>query len=489
MGRAFAFVLVLLATLSSPARAEPAQLSLHACTVGKARLPAHCGTLRVFENRASRAGRTILLHFIEIDAVHRAHRAIFFNPGGPGGDNLSAVPSIAGGFFEKELLTLHDRYDLVFIDNRGTGLSHPINCDLYPAEHPEYYYRQDFPDVPLRTCRAARARDTDLNMYTTDFSADDLEDVRANLHYPKIVLDGGSYGTMFFLDYARRHPVHVESLVLSGVAPPGVMLIPLDAAPGARIAISGLIADCAADHLCHERFPRFGAHFAALVKRFAFGTLELHVRNAVTRRVERVALSREVFADSLRHALYADEGAAYVPYIVERAYAYDYAPLSRLIEVTTTGFGRDLAMGLNLSVTCAEDIPFISEPEIARTSAGSFLGDTRVRAQQHACAIWNVRPVAPAFAWPVSSTAPVLMISGSDDPATPPQYGREALRYLPNGRQIVIPHASHDSESDCTDALIVSFVLSRDAKHLDASKCVGSSRRPPFATSMNGFGS
>jgi len=129
-------MLVLFATLSHVSRAEPSALLLHACTAGKARLPAHCGTLRVLENRASRAGRTILLHFIEIDAVHPAHRVIFLNPGGPGGDDLSAVPYITGGFFEKELLALHGRYDLVFIDNRGTGLSHPINCDLYPVEHP-----------------------------------------------------------------------------------------------------------------------------------------------------------------------------------------------------------------------------------------------------------------------------------------------------------------------------------------------------------------
>jgi len=62
------------------------------------------------------------------------------------------------------------------------------------------------------------------------------------------------------------------------------------------------------------------------------------------------------------------------------------------------------------------------------------------------------------------------------------------LRPHPRARQILVPHESHDGESACTDALIVRFVRTRDAKRLDASACVGNAHRPPFATSMKGFG-
>jgi pimeloyl-ACP methyl ester carboxylesterase len=252
--------------------------------------------------------------------------------------------------------------------------------------------------------------------------------------------------------------------------------------------MTDLTRDCASDSVCNADFPHFAARFAALVRRFDGGPVRVRVKNAVTRNAQIVSLSKEVFADRLRQALYANEVAAYVPYIVDRAYLHDYGPLAQLIETTTAGFGRGLAVGLNLSTTCAEDIPFITEAQIARSAAGSFEGDLRVRAQQHACRIWNVGRVAPAFARPVRSSAPTIMISGIEDPATPPNYGREALAYLPNGRQIVVPHATHDIESDCTDELIVAFVRTRDAKRLDAAKCIGASRRPPFATSMKGFG-
>jgi len=473
----------------APDAARAAPVKLKACTVGRAKLPAQCGTLRVYEDRATRRGRTILLHFIEIDAVHPSRRAIFWNPGGPGGDDLSAVPFIADGLGEKELVGLRDRYNLVFIDNRGTGLSHPIKCNLYSPQHSVWYFRQEFPDGPLRACRAAQTAHTDLRFYATDIAADDLDDVRAALHFPKIVLDGGSYGTMFFLDYARRHPSHVESLVLQGVAPPGILLIPLEDAQGAQHAMNDLIADCARDAACRERFPHLRQHFAALVARFDKGSLQIPAREAPANAGrDGLLLSKEVFVDRLRQTLYSADAAAYVPYIVEQAYHENYAPLAKLVDTVTQGLS-DVGIGLNLTVTCAEDLPFISDAQIRRTSAQSFEGDLRVRAQQRACAVWNVPPVDPSFVVPVRSSAPILMLSGTEDPATPPEYGRAALRYLPNARQVLIPYAGHDTESACTDALIVAFVHTQDARHLDASKCIGTARRPPFATSMKGFGS
>ena len=180
--------------------------------------------------------------------------------------------------------------------------------------------------------------------------------------------------------------------------------------------------------------------------------------------------------------MYSTQGAALVPLVLERAYNGDAVPLGTIIQQVTQNLGAGLSTGLNLSVTCAEDIPFITEADIARTSVRTFMGDTRVRAQQHACAIWNVHPVSRAFVRPVRSNVPILMISGADDPASPPEFGRAALRYLPNARQIVIPHASHETDLPCADRLIVEFVRARSAKNLETAACVATSRRPPFLT-------
>jgi hypothetical protein len=145
-------------------------------------------------------------------------------------------------------------------------------------------------------------------------------------------------------------------------------------------------------------------------------------------------------------------------------------------------FSNIVADGLNLSVTCVEDIPFITEADVTRDSAGTFEGDARVRAQQRACKFWNVDPAPATFVDPVRSDAPILMISGSDDPATPPEYAREALAYLPHARIMLVPGASHDSDLPlCVDAGIVAFARARSAEGLNLSRCAAAYRRPSFA--------
>jgi pimeloyl-ACP methyl ester carboxylesterase len=465
---------------------QPGQLAIQPCVIGKAKTAARCGTFTVLADAATQSGWLIALNFVILPAKHDTNRAVFWNPGGPGASATFYAPFIADGDFEGEINALRDEYNVVFVDNRGTGLSHPFACDLYASEHPELYFRQLIPDAPLRKCRDRLLANTDLNDYGTDIAADDLESLRSALGYPKIVLDGGSYGTEFFLDYARRHPEHVESIVLQGVAPPHFLIIPLQDAGGAQQAFENLASACEADKTCSKNFPNFRAHFMALVHRFDAGPVKMTVVNASHARVS-VSLSKEVFADRLRQSLYSEDVASYVPFATEHAYRGDYGPLADLVELATDNFGRGLDIGLNLSVMCAEDIPFITSADIARMSASTFEGDARVRSQEHACAIWNVRPAPAAFQDPVHTTAPVLMISGADDPTTPPIYGTEALAFMPNGRQLIIPNASHDSELACADALIVKFVHTRDAKALDATKCIGSARRPPFATSMKGL--
>ncbi|MFZ0032182.1 MAG: alpha/beta hydrolase, partial [Candidatus Cybelea sp.] len=89
----------------------------------------------------------------------------------------------------------------------------------------------------------------------------------------------------------------------------------------------------------------------------------------------------------------------------------------------------------------------------------------------------------------VRSDAPILMISGSDDPTSPPAFAEQALAYLPNAKVLLIKNASHATETACSDNLIVEFVRAGTAQGLDLSRCGQAYHRPAFATSMSGFGS
>jgi pimeloyl-ACP methyl ester carboxylesterase len=473
----------------SPGSAAETAPALHSvpCTMGKTRVAAQCGYLRVFEDRVAGRGRTIDIHFVVLRAKRPTHRAIFFNPGGPGASATIFAPFAADGRFQPYLARLRDRYDIVFVDNRGTGDSHRLGCRLYDPSNPQPYYKELWPNAALAACRAKLAAAARLDKYGTIPAADDLDDIRAALQYPRIALSGVSGGTTFFLAYARRHPTRVESLLLQGVGPPHFLIIPLEDARGAQLAVDHLTASCEHDALCRTHFPAFRAHFASLVARLSRGPIDIGIVNSATHRKQTVRLTKEVFADRLRQTLYGADSAAYVPYIIERAYAGDDVPLGAMIENAALGLGRLVPAGSNLSITCAEDIPFITERAVAKDSAGTFMGDLRVRAQQRACRIWNVHPVEAAFQEPVRTNAPVFMISGADDPTTPPEYSLAALRYFPNGARLQIVNAAHDTQLPCAMALAERFIRAQSVHGLQTGACAAQNRRPPFALSFAGF--
>ena len=100
--------------------------------------------------------------------------------------------------------------------------------------------------------------------------------------------------------------------------------------------------------------------------------------------------------------------------------------------------------------------------------------------------MWPQGKIPANFLEPVSSKVPVLILSGNFDPVTPPKYGEEVARSLPNSRRVVIPQAGHipDGLTDpgCPDRIILEFMDKGNARDLDTS-CVERMAAPPFATS------
>jgi pimeloyl-ACP methyl ester carboxylesterase len=94
------------------------------------------------------------------------------------------------------------------------------------------------------------------------------------------------------------------------------------------------------------------------------------------------------------------------------------------------------------------------------------------------------RGTIPAeFYAPVTSSVPVLMLSGELDAATPAHFGSTAARSLPNSRQILIPNAAHVYFDDCLRDLVADFLAKGSARDLDV-RCLAALRRPPFVTEL-----
>src|SRR5436305_1874353 len=77
------------------------------------------------------------------------------------------------------------------------------------------------------------------------------------------------------------------------------------------------------------------------------------------------------------------------------------------------------------------------------------------------------------------------IFSANMDPVTPPKYGEQVARYLPNSKHVVIPQAGHGvdglTDPGCIDRIAIEFLDKGDAKNLDVS-CVDQMAPPPFVT-------
>jgi pimeloyl-ACP methyl ester carboxylesterase len=138
-----------------------------------------------------------------------------------------------------------------------------------------------------------------------------------------------------------------------------------------------------------------------------------------------------------------------------------------------------ITRGLFFSVTCAEDIPFIDSAQVAAHTAGSFLGDDRIRRQTAACALWPKAKIDPAQREPLHSDVPVLLINGDLDPVTPPDFGRLASRFLAQNLHIVEPFAGHEESPPCVEGLADEFVRRGTVQGLDTA-CLSQMKRTPF---------
>jgi pimeloyl-ACP methyl ester carboxylesterase len=472
---------LLLLALAAPA---PARLDLAACDVPGLARPARCGTYEVFENRSSRAGRRIGLKVLVVpaEAAERLPDPVVFVTGGPG---ESAVGAAAG--LVHELAPVLKRRDLLLVDQRGTGGSHPLNCTLFgPAGDLQSFLGDFFPPEAVRRCRAELEPQADLTLYTTDIAADDLEEVRQALGYGPLNLYGGSYGTRAILVFMRRHPASVRTATLAGVDPPNFPM-PLYFARDAQRALDGVIAECAAEPACHAAFPDLAADARAVFARLGAAPAAASVLDPGSGEPRTVSLSRDLAAEAVRYLLYQPGGASQLPAVLHAAAGGDVTALAEFAlfgrrEIISSG-----SLGLYLSITCAEDLPRVSEPEAVAQARGSFLGDYRYRQQRRACELWPRGGLADDFARPVASQAPTLLLSGEWDPVTPPSQAEDAVRHLLKGRHVLVPHGAHSFDgllgAECLPALIAEFIEQGRAEGLDTS-CASRIRRPPFPTSL-----
>jgi pimeloyl-ACP methyl ester carboxylesterase len=381
------------------------------------------------------------------------------------------------------LADVHKQHDFVFVDQRGTGKSHPLHCDLPgSADDLQGYMRTLFPLPALQACEPKLAAQADLTQYTTATAMDDLDDVRAWLGYDRIDVFGGSYGTRAAQAYLRQHPEHVRTAVLSGVMIMDAKM-PLYHARKAQDAIEKLFDDCAADEACRTAFPDPRGDLKKVVARLDQGPVKQQMVSPKTGKPVELSLPKGAFTTTLRAMQYNAGLAARIPLYLHLAAQGDYRPMVRMTLMDREDPHWDI--GLYLAITCSEDVGRIDLKEARILAAKTYQGDDRIHDQLAACGLWPHARVPESFFQPLESVAPALLLTGWLDPATPPEWATEVAHHLPNSLNVVVRDGGHGpgglSHPECYAHLIGDFIASGTPIGLDTA-CAKEMKRPPFAT-------
>ena len=459
-------LLALLASTSSLAAAAPAAKPVaRTCHLPGAEGALRCLTVPVPLDYAKPAAGGLQIHVTVAPAFREGARndPLFVLAGGPGQAGSEVIRALSTAFKR-----VRATRDIVFIDQRGTGLSGKLDCESRPEHETMSDAEQE---AEIHKCiRASRAP---FAAYTTLNAARDLEEVRRALGYGKVNLFGGSYGTRLGQAYARAFPGSVRALILDGVAAPE-QVIPAAGRDG-QAALDKLFEQCARDAGCSKAYPNLRAEFDSLAARAEAG-IKLSIADPRTAQPTTVTMSGPRFNGTVHSILYSPSDARRLPFLIHSAFRGRWEPFIARQNVsgdfTTESTSAFL---LHLAVVCAEDVPRMTPGLMKEEDA--LLTRAWAERMPAMCKTMNV-PAVPYVA-PTMIEAPALLLSGALDPVTAPRRAESAKRAMRNARHVVVANVGHGvAQLGCAPRLMREF-LDKPGAALDAA-CLAEIPPPTF---------
>jgi pimeloyl-ACP methyl ester carboxylesterase len=460
------------------------KLEFHPCELPQKRsgatTRAWCAPFSVLEDPAQPSGRRLNLRLalIRSDAPAANRDIVVYLAGGPGQSAVDSWPQMAAA-----LSPLRKHHHILLLDQRGTGESNPLTCKgegskglLGGVPDPEQIREQ------TRECLHEVETVGDPRYYTTTAAIRDLEAVRQALGAPPFDLVGVSYGTRVAQQYLMRYPQAVRSVVLDSVMP-NPRVLGEDFARNLEGALKAQFSACTRTPACAKDFGDPYASLAELRERLRTKAEEVDYHDPVTFAPRHARLDEGSLRGLVRLFAYEPETAALLPLSISEGLRGDFIPLAGQ-EKLLTGELADIAENaMQLSVVCSEDADLLTpRPQDANT----LLGNSLIDSIETACEIWPHGTRPADFHSALESRAPALILEGELDPVTPPAYGSEVLRGLPNGRLLVAGGQGHNVIGrGCIPRLVAEFVDKLDPRTLDA-KCVDDLGPIPALLDFNG---
>jgi pimeloyl-ACP methyl ester carboxylesterase len=403
---------------------------------------AECGSLQVPLDPADPGGKRIRLVLLRLPATDPENRigSLLVNYGGPG---IAGTQVLA----ESQALfpaALRERFDIVTFDPRGAGLSTPIHClDKRPAPSLAYPTEASgdaaFIAYAEAVAKGCESNSGDLLPFVgTPNVVADVEAIRVALGEPSISYLGFSYGTLLGALYADRYPNRVRAMVLDAPLDPSLDLegLLIAMARGFQRQLDAFLAACAKDATCPlaaDGDPR--AAFEAAMAKFAGGAF-----------------------DGVSQAVAISGVAGYLVYGDTTTLA------TALADVLDGEAGRlsYASAGLEPSrvdpvdaVTCV-DLPGPRTPDELQAMADRLaavspdFGASLVMGGLQ-CLAWPVPAQREPATVRAAGAPPILVVTATGDPNTPPELGQALAAQLESGVLLARDGAGHMSmmRSDC----------------------------------------
>lgn len=443
-------------------------------------IKARCGTMLRPENPADPASVEIEIRVAVVPALNLQPEPDPLVPlaGGPGQGAIQFYSAHARAFEPVR----RDR-DILLVDQRGTGSSSRMDCPI-DNDLIEGHYSKEQTLAFTRACLAELPHDP--RYFTTSVAITDLEAVREALGYSQLNLYGSSYGTRVAQHYARRYPQVTRSIVLDGVVPPQIALGP-EIATEAQRALDDILARCAEDTACNERFPDIAGSFSRVKAALGDAAVAVELPNPVTGRLESIDFGRAEFALAIRLLAYHPTSIALVPLFVHEAADGNYGPLAAQFQMTLAIMGDALALGMHNAIVCTEDVPFYKTGVIDYGEIeASYIGLFQLEALETICSVWPDGLIDADFKQPLATDIPALLLSGDADPITPPRYAELAIVDLERARPLIGKLQGHGQVTvGCMPKLLAQFIRTADPDAIDES-CLERSFVMPFFLGYSG---
>lgn len=363
-----------------------------------------------------------------------------------GGEEIGPVALLVGG--PGQAAHLFDRdmrgspFDVVLVDQRGTGLSEPsLDCPELDEIPLSIGFTANGPDLyadALADCEARlSSAGVDVSLFDTESNARDFDVVRTALGYDEWNLWGSSYGTRLGLEILRLHPETVRAAVFGSVDAPQADLM-AEWPDHHRSAVDLLTESCAASTDCNDAYGDIGLVLNELVEELDAVPVDVEFRGEIVR-MDGATLARTVL-----EALSSTELIAELPYLLSAAAEGNLIPFA---EFRVANDDPTFSDGMFWSVQCRDNFSVTDQDAMTAAladEAGGFYQAFDYTWNIETCRQWGAGTSRSSTHEPVISDVPTLLLAGRFDWATPPVWAQEVAQGLTNSTYIEFARHSHD---------------------------------------------